>query len=272
MLNRMGMALCLLAAAWSMGVAADSAIEPGPENGGLRLRLVVTKRSTPREGGFDARLDVINASQDKVTLRTGWDSNEAGDVKEYLKLQASVETYPPIEPEKGATAAREARTIPQKELTLVAGETLSLTWQSSGRRLKSESDLFTHNPELAEPGLYSVHFTLDVITATGTHRLRSNEQQVLIGGSPKQPRHTYGHITSLRQGRKAGFSLGSLDQVKVGDVFEITSKTGSWRLTVVEVGPRYSEVTIEGSGEDGADSPQVGAGASLTRLRTATAP
>jgi hypothetical protein len=262
-LNCIGLMLGLLCCA-ACSAHAEQVVEPGPENGGLRLRLMVTKRSTPREGGFDVRLEVINASADKVTLRTGWESNEEGDVKDYLRLHASVETYPPIEPEKGATGSREVRTTPQKELTLAAGETLSLNWQSTGRRLKTESVLGVENPELVEPGLYSVHVTLNAITATGTHRLRSNEQLVMIGGSAKQPRHTYGHITSI--GRKvSAFSLGSLDGVKVGDEFAITSKSGSWKLTVVDVGPRYSDVTITGSGEDGASEPQLGAGATLVR-------
>jgi hypothetical protein len=258
------MALGLLAMWCAVGVGEEAKIEPGPENGGLRLRLVVTKRGTPREGGFDVRVDMINASKDKVTLRTGWDSNETGDVKDYLQLNASVETYPPFEPEKGATGAREARTTPQKELTLAPGETLTMEWQTVGRKLKNESGLLAHNPEFTETGLYSVHVTLNAITVAGTHRLRSNEQLVMIGSITRQPRHTYGQITSIgRRENKAGFNLGSLDQVKVGDVFEITSKTGSWRLTVTEVYERFSEVTIKALGDDGDSLPQVGAGATL---------
>src|SRR5258706_9140423 len=46
--------------------------EPGPENGGLRMRLVVTPNPKPGAGGYDVRLDLVNLSDRGIWLKADW--------------------------------------------------------------------------------------------------------------------------------------------------------------------------------------------------------
>src|SRR5688572_30382979 len=109
--------------------------EPGPEAGGLRLRLI----AAPRDGreGFDVRVDVINVTAGPITLRAEWRSDEQqGDLKEYLDAATSIECVPEVRPWSGGVQAV-YRNKPQPEQTLEAGQTLSATWQTEGRHLKN---------------------------------------------------------------------------------------------------------------------------------------
>jgi hypothetical protein len=243
--------------------------EPGPEDGGLRLRLVVGPRATAGKEGFEVRLDLMNVSERAVTLQTGWELEEQGDVKDYLEAAASIDTFPQIEPWRGGLAARELRRSPQASQALPAGETLSVRWQTDGKRLKNRvSDpTVVQNPTFPFPGMYAAHATLDVITGQGAVRLRSNEQLVSVGGSRAMPRHTYGRVWSAnREKKSATLGLGSLHKVAVGDRFEIPSKTAVWRLTVTEVQPRSSDCTLElASGDDASAEPPRSAHANLVR-------
>lgn len=256
---------------------AENAPEPGPENGGLRLRFRVTPR--PGQGGqagFDVQLDVLNVSQQNIRLQTAWESNDAGDVPEYLQAIAELETMPVFAPEHGATGAMEARTEPQRTYDLKAGESLPLRWNASGRRLKNTSgeravSILGSNPQFEEPGLYSVRALLDVPTASGTVRLRSNEQLVSIGGSLRAPKPTAARIENVaRNGQTARIDLGELDQVATGDQFEFLSKTSSWRITITESHRHSSEGTLELiSSELGSDPPAIGE--FVTRIRKTVA-
>ena len=52
-----GFALLIAASTFGNPESTDAAhLEPGPENGGLRLRLVVLPRSDGRKEGYDVRL------------------------------------------------------------------------------------------------------------------------------------------------------------------------------------------------------------------------
>jgi hypothetical protein len=241
----------------SLGIAKDeSPIEAGPENGGIRLRFVV--RSLPRSGeeGFDVRLDLINTTEKPITLLTGWESTEPGDVKQYLTAAANIETSPRIARPRGATGFLAERTEPQKRHDLGPQETLTLQWQTARRMLKNESLFFSANPEFTEPGLYSVHVNLHVITDSGNYPLRSNEQLVSIGGSRSQPKATCGEILTVSPDRtKAEIDLGTFDKVAVGDRFDISSKLFSWRLTITAVGEKSSEGTLEKLSSEGDSAP-----------------
>jgi hypothetical protein len=256
---------------------AESPPDPGPENGGLRLRFSVGPRPGQlSQAGFDVRVELLNVSQSNITLQTDWESNETGDVKDYLRAATQIETTPIFEPEHGATASREARTEPQKSLVLKAGEAVALRWQTTPRRLKanvSEWDfsLLGANPSFDEPGLYSVRITLDVPTGTGTVRLRSNEQLVSIGGSLKAPKPTAARIEHVSRNRQtARIDLGALDQVAPGDQFDYLSKTSSWRLTITDAYKHSSEGTLELLSNDLGDNPPA-VGEFVTRVKKAVA-
>ena len=239
-------ALGMLTLLQALSVAAD--LEPGPENGGLRLRLVVTPKAEQDGEAFDVRVDLVNTSQRDITLQGGWKNDEAGSVLDYLEAAVSIECVPAMAPWIGGTQASLGRELPQPRHVLRAGETLSFRWQAQGRRLKNRvSDpTIVQNPALHEPGLYSVHANLDVITTAGTFRLRSNEQLVPVGGSRAMPRHTYGQLWSVNAERRtAMLGLGSLHQVAVGDQFDMPSKQAYWRLTITEVSDRFSEGRLE---------------------------
>lgn len=237
----------------SLGFAKDeSPIESGPENGGLRLRLKVQWLPRSGEEIYDVRLDLINTTDSKITLKTGWESTEPGDVKDYLTRAASIETSPRLPNVRGASGFQAERTEPQKEQVLGPQETLTVQWQTARRILKNESLLFAANPEFTQPGLYSVHVNLNVITSSGTFRLRSNEQLVPIGGSRRQPKATSGEIVRISRARTtAEINLGAFDKVAVGDRFDITSKLHSWRLTITEVGQTTSQGTLEKLSSEG---------------------
>jgi hypothetical protein len=93
------------------------------------------------------------------------------------------------------------------------------------------------NPRFPFPGLYSVHATIDVITAARTVRLRSNEQLVAVGGSRAMPKYTFGRLWSVDPDKRTAIlGLGSLHKVAVGDQFEIgNAKSGHWKLTITRV-------------------------------------
>src|SRR5262245_24394669 len=107
--------------------AAAESPEPGPEDGGLRLRLVVTPRADGKDG-YEVRLDVINASERAVTLRAGWrNDDEIGDVGSFLEAAASIESVPAIAPWIGGVQEGR-RTSPQPEHVLKSGEVLTVNW------------------------------------------------------------------------------------------------------------------------------------------------
>jgi hypothetical protein len=229
--------------------AADSLPQPGPEDGGLRLRLIVTPREDAQAPGYDVRLDLLNVSDRDLTLHAKWrHDGDRGDVAEYIETAASIESVPAIAPWIGGVQEGQ-RTSPQPQKVLKAGEVLSATWKSPARRLKNRvtNPNEVQNPEFPFPGLYSVHATLDVITGEGTVRLRSNEQLVSVGGSQKMPKYTRGQLWHVNNEKKtAMIGLGSLHKVAVGDQFEIGHPKGKhWKLTITDVEPRYSTGNLE---------------------------
>ena len=230
-------------------VARAEAPEGGPENGGLRLRLTVTPRADAGKEGYDVKLDLLNVSQQPITLRAGWThQTDAGDVKDYLETATSIECVPAIAPWIGGVQQGQ-RTAPQPELILKPGETLSVNWQTDGRHLKNRVTDPGHvqNPQFPFPGLYAVHAIVDVLAADRTVRLRSNEQLVSVGGSHAMPRHTFGRLTGVDPEKKtAVLGLGSIHKVAPGDQFEVGHpKGGHWKLTITHVEPTISVGDLE---------------------------
>ena len=244
------MVTILVAAGLKTAALAAAALpEPGPEAGGLQLRLVVAPRAAAGQEGYDVRVEVVNVTQRAITLRAGWwHETDTGDVKDYIEASTSIESYPAIAPWVGQVMAGH-RKSPQPEQVLKAGETLSVRWQTNGRRLKNKvtDPNSVQNPEFAAPGLYSVHATVTILTGDGAVLLRSNEQLVSFGGSRENPKHTFGKLWRVNERTKtATLGLGSLHKIERGDQFRIrTGMLDFWKLTITEVSPESSTGRLE---------------------------
>jgi hypothetical protein len=217
--------------------------EPGPENDGLRLRLIVEPLSEPGKEGYEVQIDLLNNSEKAVTLRAKWRYDDEGDLKDYLEAATSIECIPAVAPWIGGVRQGHPES-PQPERVLNAGEVLSVRWSTNGRRLKNRvtNPNEVQNPEFPFPGLYSVHATLKVITTERTVLLRSNEQLVSVGGSHEMPKYTFGRLIHVDpDGKTAILGLGSLHKIELGDEFEIgNAKGGHWMLTITRVEPELS--------------------------------
>src|SRR5216110_3541184 len=117
----------------SQASVANAALpEPGPEDGGLRLRLQVAPRADSGKEGYDVRLDLLNISQRPITLRAHWrNEGDAGDLKDYVEAATSIECVPEVAPWIGGVRQGQPKSQPQQELA--PGETLWLHWQTDGR-------------------------------------------------------------------------------------------------------------------------------------------
>src|SRR5689334_21751553 len=112
-----------------LGVTSSHAMEriiyePGPENGGLRLRLSLM----PKDGkdGYLASLELLNTTKSDITVRADWwRDTETGGVKDYIESAASIETWPPIAPWIGQVHGP-GRTAPQPEEVIKAGGTFAV--------------------------------------------------------------------------------------------------------------------------------------------------
>ena len=244
--------LVVLTASDVRPLAEPTAPEPGPENGGLRLRLVVSPRADSKEG-YDVRVDVLNATDRPVTVRANWPyEDDKGNLKDHIEAFMTFETYPPIVPMTAQTIERQRRKSPQPEQVLAAGEALSVKWQTNRRRL-IDPPVRTSNwgPEAGfpVPCLYSVHATVPVSTGGAPVLLRSNEQLVSVGWSREMSRHTYGSVLySYPDQQKVMLNLGALHKVQMGDQFEINKWLLSepvWKLTITRVEAGISEGTVE---------------------------
>ena len=233
--------------------AADNAAqpEPGPEDGGLRMRLEVAPRTDTVKEGYDVRVDLLNTSERSITLRAGWTRDDAGDVKDYIDAATSIECFPAVLRWMGGVPEGRRQT-PQPEEVLKPGAVLSVRWQTEGWHLKNRvtNANEVQNPEFPFPGLYSVHGTLHIVANERTVALRSNEQLVPVGGSRGLPKSTLGQLLQVdAEGKTALLGLGALQKIEPGDQFEHNSKGGSWKLTITKVEPSYSVGTLEWKSE-----------------------
>lgn len=237
----------LLVALTVHGLAASTPPEPGPEAGGLRLRLLVTPHPQDGKEGYDVKADLINVSQEALPLRAvHWRSERrGGGFEAYVEAALSIESYPEIEPWLGQVVAPLRDVPPEPEYTLEAGKSLLVQWHVAGRHLKNtvSNPLKVQNPDFTESGLYSIHGSIVVAVAGRPVRLRSNEQLVPVGGSRETPKHTYGPLWwADEQTRVATLGLGSLDKVAQGDWFLIRSGLIglTWTLTITNVESDHS--------------------------------
>ncbi|MBI4578813.1 MAG: hypothetical protein HY718_03870, partial [Planctomycetes bacterium] len=145
-----------------IGGGASAAIEqappePGPENGGLRLRLVVETAFQAGQDAHHVRLDLLNVTDRAVTLTADWaNERDKGDFKDYLESAVNIETYPQICHESAQTAAAR-RQSPQPQYVLKPKEALSIRWEVTGRKLKNNivDPNRTLDPRFPVDGLYA---------------------------------------------------------------------------------------------------------------------
>jgi hypothetical protein len=241
--------LTLLILVSTQAPAAETAAlpEPGPEDGGLRMRLVVAPRREARQEGYEVRVDLLNTSERAITLRAAWRNDQTGDLKDYLEAATSIECVPAVHRWTGQITT-ERRKSPQPEQVLQPGAVLSVRWQTEGWHLKNRvvDPLTVQNPAFPFPGLYSVHATLPVITGEHTVPLRSNEQLVSVGGSRMMPKSTLGQLIQVESdGKTALVNLGSLKKIEPGDQFEYHTMRAQGKLTVTTVKPDFSIGNLE---------------------------
>jgi hypothetical protein len=242
--------------------AEVAAPEPGPEAGGMRLRLLVTPKPDGGNEGYDVQMDLISVSREAIPLRLkARTSRTQGNFTELLEAGASIESYPAIEPWMGQLQGEFGeKPEPKPDYTLNAGEMVTVKWHAPARHLKNKvsNPLEVQDPEFAENGLYSIHASLVLEVKGRPVLLRSNEQTIAVGGSQALPKHTYGVLRDAsRKDNTAMLGLGSLHKVAVGDQFLI--RTGligmSWTLTITQLGDEYSYGTLAPTANSEAGAP-----------------
>src|SRR3954463_2029932 len=105
--------------------------EPGPQDGGLRMRLVVVPRTDAANEGYAVRVELINTSERMITLRSGWQNEKMGDLKDYLEAATSIECVPAVRRWIGGVKEGQ-RKSPQPEHLLEPGAVLSVSWRTQG--------------------------------------------------------------------------------------------------------------------------------------------
>ena len=226
------------------GAEPETLPPPGPENAGLRLRLVVVSERPSNEDVHHVRLDLINVTDEALTVVANWPHENEGDFREYCESAVSIHTYPEII-EWGLQVHRDTRESPQSIRIIPARDMLTVQWTSRGRQLKNKVSRPNDNPNLSFPadGLYGVHAGLVLRLdngATGTDMsyvdLRSNEQLVSIGGSIQAPKQAVVQLYNVAADHSMSeVSGGAIDGLAIGDQFEMrTGMSCFWRLTITE--------------------------------------
>lgn len=246
-------AMLLLGAALCLGedIETEASPQPGPANGGLRLRLVVDTEREAQEDVFHVRVDLTNVTDKPIIVSADWPyDQDKGDFEDYFESAVSILTHPEIM-FWGIQVRADHRKHPQPQRTLAANESFTVKWTSKARRLKNKliRPLANMNPYLPSDGLYGVHaqLLLHVAGQPTPVLLRSNEQLVPVGGSNQPPKHSIARLLDVSEDhKKARISLGSLHGIEIGDQFMIRKAYGYfWRLTVTEAQLRSANATLE---------------------------
>ena len=232
--------------------------EPGPENHGLRLRLVVDTKAEKGADVHAVRLDLLSAGRQPVTLVAQWPyEQDTGDYAQFLASEVAFVTFPEVVPDSAQTAGGE-RQSPQPEYRVAPGGSLSVSWQARGRRLK-ERDYYNNTPYFPARGLYGVRARIVVMTKEQKQvLLTSNPVQVAVGASKAMPKWATGRLVSVEPEKKtASINLGANQKIEKGDVFMIRhGLQASWRLTVTKVGAWNAEGTVQTVHHAGRNTPR----------------
>jgi hypothetical protein len=247
--------------------------EPGPENVGLRLRFIVVPERSGTNDTYQARFDLINVTNKPITLIADWLENQSGGFGEYLATNVNFTTDPAVMPYMGQTSMGPRRTASQPKYTLRPGETLTVTRTGKGRHTCPTDGLYGFRASIllrvegsemekrwAEIAAKNAQLRAqrksdglddDLWESRGPHGsvlLRSNEQQVPVGGSHGLPKFPMGSLMYVDTNKlTATFGLGSAHRVEEGDQFRIF--TGSiglfWILKITHAEPTWSMGTLE---------------------------
>ncbi len=236
--------------------------DPGPESGGLRMRLVV---NTSRVNGSDSReisLELLNVTKEPIKLSAQWPyEKDKGDFAEYLKQAVNFIASPEIGPWEGQTMASD-RKAPQPEYTLMPDTPLVIKWNTTGRLLKKVENfiLDMRTQPLPTDGLYTVHAVVVVGLDGGTLTLSSNEQKVPVGGSAEPPKHSTGRIVRCDpETLTAAIDIGRRHKITPGDRFTVrTGMSEFWCLNIRQVRETEAEGVLSPSDHFGRDVPDAG--------------
>jgi len=245
-------ALAVFVAVLTSGASAGEALpEAGPENGGLRLRLLVSTRTGATNETYSVRADLFNVTDQPLMVAADWPyDSDKGEFKDYFESAVSIETTPKIM-SWGVQVMMDNRKTPQPTVVLQPKGTLSAEWESSGRRLKNKltRPYEVRNPYFPTDGLYTVHAELKVRVSGADQPilLRSNEQSVPVGGDSRSPKFPLATVTAVSEDTKlATIDLGSLHGIEVNDEFLVlTGMNGWWLLTIVETGDKGSKAAVK---------------------------
>lgn len=232
-------------------IAAESLPQAGPENGGLRLRLLVVSSGDASKDTYSVRADLINVTDNPLTVSALWAyDGDTGDFNDYFESALSIETEPRIV-FFGIQVMADHRIKPQPTVVIPPNGSVSVEWKSSGRRLKNKLTLPLEvmNPYFPTEGLFSIHAELKV-AVSGSEKpvlLRSNEQLVPIGGSSRAPKASSATVIGIAPERnQATLDQGALNGVEAGDNFLVRTGMGDfWLLTVTHVQDRWSTASMK---------------------------
>lgn len=266
----------LLEASISFGFAAQRLPEPGPEAGGLRLRLQVA----PEGEGHEVRVDLLNVSGKPIALKLqslgagrppGGVAVDREVFFNVVKDKMGVESDPAVAPYVGQNGIGSGVSLLTYAHTFDAGGSFAFRWKTAGRRFKPGDFFLTHNPEFIEDGLYSIRVSLTIEADGQSVLLRSNEQLVSFGGSREVPKSNHGSLAWVNEKENtAGLNLGTHQKIAKGDRFLIRSGTigRTWTLTLTNVTPQRSSGWLKYSRESATPFfPKPGRKATLIRKK-----
>jgi hypothetical protein len=246
--------------------------EPGPENVGLRLRFIAVPERSGTNDTYQARFDLINVTNKPITLIANWSENQTGGFGDYLATNVNFTTDPPVMPYMGQWSMGPRRTASQPKYTLRPGETLTVTRTGKGRYTCPTDGLYGFRASIllrvegsetekqwaeiaAKNALLRAQRKSDGLDdlweSRGPHGsvlLRSNEQQVPVGGSYALPKFPMGKLMFVDTDKlTATLDLGSAHRIEVGDQFRIFTRSIGhfWILKITHADPTYSVGTLE---------------------------
>jgi len=258
----------------SVSHAAGDIPEAGPENAGMRLRFIVMREADGTNDNFEARFELISVTNKPITLLADFSDDKGEEFKDYVVGSTTFTVDPAVMPYMGQTAMGGPRKKPQPEYTLAPGETLTVRRAESGRRHCPTDGLYGFRASLllrvadseAERKFAAMRATniqrraqrkdshLDDVSWPGRSNapasllLRSNEQQVPVGGSHALPKFAMGRLMWVNTNDlSATLDLGGAHKIQAGDEFRIfTGRIGSyWILKITHTEPAYSVGTLQ---------------------------
>ncbi len=240
----------------------------GPANRGLVLGLQVVEG---KDGVKAIRVRLRNTSKKAVRLIgvfTYADGKKKRGYADCLKELVSFSTVPRVEASPFSTGGL-SRKAPQPTHDLGAGESMVVEREMKGDYLWGGS--LTHGSyHFVRKGMYFLRAHVVVKTKERAEvKLYSNEEALVVGGLRKAPGACSARV--LKYDENAGLvwlDAGSLDGVRLGDVFEVGhGKTRLWELKISKIGREYAfaKPVLKAAPRKGAENPGGGMVAKLVK-------